>query len=173
MRNEYSLPRLMVLALRGLIDLGTARAELSRIRPRNVLERNRSVAKLPPARLDAVQIARRCDEAAFVIGHELAHNILRHRALLDKLGRSPENYRQTERAADRLGLWLMANAGYDTSAASAFMQRWARRRGPILFPESTHDGWKTRQRTIAEVRTAADDNARRLTGGMGIDDGEA
>jgi hypothetical protein len=29
------------------------------------------------------------------------------------------------------------------------MQRWARRRGPILFPEPTHDGWKTRLRTIA------------------------
>ncbi|HVR90121.1 MAG TPA: M48 family metallopeptidase [Novosphingobium sp.] len=89
------------------------------------------------------------DEAAFVIGHELAHNILRHRALLDKLGRTPENYRQTERAADRLGLWLMANAGYDTATATSFMQRWARRRGPILFPGTTHDGWKTRQRTIA------------------------
>ena len=89
------------------------------------------------------------DEAAFVIGHELAHNILRHRALLDKLGRTPENYRQTERAADRLGLWLMANAGYDTATAATFMQRWAKRRGPILFPGTTHDGWKTRQRTIA------------------------
>ncbi len=96
------------------------------------------------------------DEAAFVIGHELAHNILRHRALLDKLGRTPENYRQTERAADRLGLWLMANAGYDTATAATFMQRWAKRRGPILFPESTHDGWKTRQRTIAaELATLA------------------
>lgn len=89
------------------------------------------------------------DEAAFVVGHELAHNILRHRALLDKLGRTPENYRQTERAADRLGLWLMANAGYDTATAATFMQRWAKRRGPILFPGTTHDGWKTRQRTIA------------------------
>lgn len=89
------------------------------------------------------------DEAAFVIAHELAHNILRHRALLEKLGRTPGNFRQTERAADRLGLWLMANAGYDSATAIGFMQRWARRRGPILFPESTHDGWKTRQRTIA------------------------
>ena len=88
------------------------------------------------------------DEAAFVVGHELAHNILRHRALLEKIGRSPENFRQTERAADRLALWLMTNAGYDSTSAAQFMQRWARRRGPILFPESTHDGWKTRQRTI-------------------------
>lgn len=89
------------------------------------------------------------DEAAFVVGHELAHNILRHRALLDKIGRTPENFRQTERAADRLALWLMTNAGYDSSSAAQFMQRWARRRGPVIFRESTHDGWKTRQRTIA------------------------
>ena len=105
---------------------------------------------------DRVTISRRFlsgapgdDEAAFVVAHELAHNILRHRAWLAKVGRNPANIRETERAADRLALWLMSNAGYDRTTASVFMQRWARRRGPILFPEPTHDGWKTRLRTIA------------------------
>lgn len=72
MRSAYSRPRLLALALRSVVDLGAARAELARIRPHAVIERNRSVAQLPPARLDPAQLAQRCDEAAFFIGRMAA-----------------------------------------------------------------------------------------------------
>lgn len=72
MRSKYSLPRLLVLAMRGLIDLAVARVELSRIRPRGVLERNRKAAMLPSARRAPGQLARSCDEAAFIISRMAA-----------------------------------------------------------------------------------------------------
>lgn len=49
-------------------------------------------------------------ELAFILGHELAHDILGHTAASD---RSPENRRAFEIAADHFGLGLMAVAGYD------------------------------------------------------------
>ncbi|MGH6786265.1 MAG: M48 family metalloprotease [Novosphingobium sp.] len=91
-----------------------------------------------------LDLARSDDEAAFFVGHELAHNILRHRAWLDKVGRSNTNIRASERAADRLALWLMANAGYDLARAPEFMQRWGKRQANLLFHSSTHDHWKAR-----------------------------
>lgn len=84
------------------------------------------------------------DEAAFFVAHELAHNILRHRAWLNKVGRSNANVRQSERSADRLALWLMANAGYDLARAPEFMQRWGKRQANFLRLFSTHDHWKAR-----------------------------
>ncbi len=91
-----------------------------------------------------LSLAHSDDEAAFFVGHELAHNILRHRAWLDKVGRSSANVRASERAADRLALWLMANAGYDLARAPDFMQRWGKRQANLLFHSSTHDHWKAR-----------------------------
>lgn len=91
-----------------------------------------------------LNLARTDDEVAYLIGHELAHNILRHRAWLKKVGDSNANVRATERAADRLSLWLVANAGYDIAQAPAFMEHWGRRQGSPLFHDSTHDHWKAR-----------------------------
>lgn len=108
-----------------------------------------------------LSLARNDDEVAFLLGHELAHNILRHRAWLDKVGRSNANSRIAERAADRLAVWLMANAGYDVAQAPAFMEHWGRRQGSPLFRQASHDHWKARQKLvneelarIAEARTA-------------------
>jgi hypothetical protein len=72
MRSEYSLPRLLAFALRGLIDLAAARAELSRIKPSGVLERNRKTALLLSARHGPDELARSCDEAAFIISRMAA-----------------------------------------------------------------------------------------------------
>ena len=72
MRSAYSLSRLLPLALRGLIDLAVARAELSRISPRGVQERNRAATGLPLARFAPGELARRCDEAAFIISRVAA-----------------------------------------------------------------------------------------------------
>ncbi len=68
------------------------------------------------------------DELAAVVAHELAHNILRHR---DRLGadRSAARVRQTEFEADRLAVWLMADAGYDPAAAIRF---WNRHKRPLV-----------------------------------------
>ena len=92
------------------------------------------------------------DEFAAAIAHELAHNVLQHRAWLDANGRKRSNVRLIEREADRLMPWLLANAGYDPAAAARFMERW----GPVhdggIFRARTHDGWDERVEFItAEV----------------------
>lgn len=89
-------------------------------------------------------LARSDDEASFFVGHELAHNILRHRALLDKAGRQSQNVRATERAADGLAMWLLANAGYDLHPPTEFMERWGKRQANLVFHNSTHDHWRSR-----------------------------
>jgi hypothetical protein len=89
------------------------------------------------------------DEFAAAVAHELAHNLLRHRALLEPLGRPRSLVRLTERDADRLMPWLLANAGYDPHAAARFMKRWGPRHGGGLFRKRTHDGWDERAEFIA------------------------
>ncbi len=90
-------------------------------------------------------------EALFAgaIAHELAHNVLRHPAWLDRNGRKRRNVRLTEREADRLMPWLMANAGYDPKDAHAFMIRWGKQHDPGIFRKGAHDGWKERAELIA------------------------
>jgi hypothetical protein len=88
-------------------------------------------------------------EFAAAVAHELAHNLLRHRALLDEKGRSLGNVRLTEREADRLMPWLLANAGWEPAAALSFMRRWGPRHGGGLFRKRTHEGWDERAEAIA------------------------
>lgn len=89
------------------------------------------------------------DEFASAVAHELAHNLLAHRAWLDRAERSRARIRQTEDEADRLVPWLLANAGYDPAAAPRFMRRW----GPVhdggIFRRRTHSGWDERAEMIA------------------------
>ncbi len=60
--------------------------------------------------------------------------------------------RLTERDADRLMPWLLANAGYDPHAAARFMSRWGPRHGGGLLRKRTHDGWDERVEFIgAEI----------------------
>jgi len=86
---------------------------------------------------------------AAAIAHELAHNLLGHPAWLDKNGRKQRNIRATEREADRLMPWLLANGGYDPSAAERFMQEWGPGNDGGLFRGRTHDGWDERAEFIA------------------------
>lgn len=88
-------------------------------------------------------------EFAAAVAHEFAHNLLGHRKLLDAKGRSLGNVRLTEREADRLMPWLLANAGYDPGAALTFMQRWGPRHGGGLFRNRNHEGWDERAEAIA------------------------
>lgn len=87
-------------------------------------------------------------ELAAAIAHELAHNLLGHPDWLDARGRKRRDIRMTEREADRLMPWLLANAGYDPHAALRFMRRWGPRHGGGLFRKRTHDGWDERSDMI-------------------------
>lgn len=91
------------------------------------------------------------DEERFAggVAHELAHNLLRHRDWLDRNGRGRRNVRKTEREADRLMPWLLANAGYPPEAAIGFMETWGPRHDGGLFRRRTHDGWDERVEFIA------------------------
>ena len=96
------------------VELGGAQAAANGILVRVTLKLARSIAD--------------DDELAAVVAHELAHNILRHR---DRLGtdRSAARVRRTEFEADRLAVWLMADAGYDPAAAVRF---WNRHKRPLV-----------------------------------------
>lgn len=87
-------------------------------------------------------------EFAAAVAHELAHNLLRHRTALDAQGRSLGNVRASEREADRLMPWLLANAGWEPAAAIRFMERWGPRHGGGLFRKRTHEGWDERTDAI-------------------------
>ena len=88
------------------------------------------------------------DELAAAIAHEFAHNLLGHPAWLDARGRERRDIRLTEREADRLMPWLLANAGYDPAASLRFMRRWGPEHGGGLFRKGTHDGWDERAEAI-------------------------
>ena len=123
---------------------------------RRVVIGRKLVEALPP---DSV----RGDELlAAALAHELAHNLLGHRARLDASGRSWSKVRATEREADRLSVWLLANAAYDPGAAVRFFERWGPKFDLGIFATPDHDGWKARVRTVsAEIETMRAAQARR------------
>lgn len=91
------------------------------------------------------------DEPVFaaLVAHELAHNILGHSAWLDRNGRTRKHVRRTEREADRLIPWLLANAGYDPAAGVTFMRQWGSRHDAGILMVRKHDGWDERAEFIA------------------------
>jgi len=93
------------------------------------------------------------EELAAALAHELAHNLLHHRAWLDAHGRKQKNIRLTEREADRLMPWLLANAAFDPNSAARFMETWGPRHDGGIFRARTHDGWDERLEAIqAEIK---------------------
>lgn len=79
-------------------------------------------------RLDLAQSVTDDPLLAAVAAHELAHNILRHRERLAG-DRAARRVRQTELEADRLSVWLLADAGYDPAAAVRF---WNHHKRPLV-----------------------------------------
>ena len=84
------------------------------------------------------------DLFAAAIAHELAHNLLGHRSWLKSAGRKRKTIRVTEREADRLMPWLLANAGYDPASAARFFEHWGPGNDGWIFRARTHDGWDER-----------------------------
>lgn len=113
------------------------------------------------------QLAGDEDELAAMIAHELAHNILRHRARLDAAGidrgrrehtgRTARLIRATEIEADRFAVYLLDRAGYDVRGAVRWWQRLGSRSAGVI-PTGTHPEWRQRvasaQREIALIERA-------------------
>lgn len=107
------------------------------------------------------------DELAAILAHELAHNLLDHRkrlnaagvkrGLMQQLGRNARLTLATEIEADRLSIWLMANAGYDPRGAIRFWTRYGKQRGKGIFSAPTHYRWKKRvglfEAELAQIET--------------------
>ena len=105
------------------------------------------------------------DELAFIVAHEMAHNILHHATIMRSgsvkhglrrtLGRSGRIVREAERAADAFGGELMIDAGFDPVRGAGILRRLGGSDlGVDLF--AAHDSADKR---IAAMRALA--NARR------------
>jgi hypothetical protein len=99
------------------------------------------------------------DQVAAVVAHELAHDILRHRARLDaahvdrgllgEVGRNQRLIRRTEDEADRLSIHLLRNAGYDAQIAIQFWGEEAPKIDGGVFRSRTHAGGRSRAKAMA------------------------
>jgi membrane-associated protease RseP (regulator of RpoE activity) len=98
------------------------------------------------------------DEAAAILAHELAHNLLKHRERLDAagvqrglfeaFGRAVGYIRRTEIEADLVGVALALNAGYDPAAAARFWRWFGPKHADSIFLARTHPKWSTRARLL-------------------------
>lgn len=99
-------------------------------------------------------------ELAAVLAHELAHNILKHRARLDEanvsrgilreFGRNAGLIRTTETEADLLSVYLLDRAGYPPEAAARFWERFGPQKPWGIFGSATHPNWKRRAAALRE-----------------------
>ena len=102
----------------------------------------------------ADELTRDDDELAAILAHEIAHNLLRHpqrlaaakvsRGILSAVTGGAAKIKQTEIEADRLSIWLMANAGYDPQGAIRFWTFYGKKFGKGIFSAPTHYRWKKR-----------------------------
>lgn len=109
------------------------------------------------------------DELAMIIGHEMAHNVLGHRAILaaagikgglsSHFGRAAARIRATEMEADRWGVFFAARAGYAADAGPRFFARFGRSHGLGFLSDPTHPTEALRVRaleqTVTEIRQLA------------------
>ncbi len=111
-------------------------------------------------------------DLAVVLGHEMAHNVLEHRAFFDErgfarsilgnYGNAPWELVAAEREADRLGLYLMARAGYDPAQAPMFWRALSDRNPALRYAQWGHPSARSRIRAheavVAEIRRLQADN---------------
>lgn len=91
------------------------------------------------------------DALAFVLSHELAHNILGHPAQIRGMNLAPWRIEQSENAADRVGLFLMARAGYDVGTVPAFLRRLAQDHWQLRYPQWGHASAPARAQALEAV----------------------
>jgi len=105
------------------------------------------------------------DQLAFVLAHELAHAVLEHRTQPDVTGvRGGLNWAismrrglslSSEADADRMGLFLVARAGFDPYRAVEFLSRWEAvdegARGPQINTGGIYESAAGRRRALAPV----------------------
>lgn len=100
---------------------------------------------------DMVRFAKKDAELAFVIGHEVAHNLLGHQAPRDEADRH-----QLEIEADYVGLYLVARAGYNLDEAAGLLDRMASAFSDLSRTTPTHPTFGGRYlattSTLAEIR---------------------
>jgi hypothetical protein len=112
------------------------------------------------------------EEVAVVVAHELAHNILHHRARLDtagvsrgiagEFGRNARLIRETEDQADQLSVYLLANAGYDPLASGRFWRKWGDKIGlEGIFRSRTHASAKNRASAMNAIAASIAPDAPR------------
>mgnify|MGYP000005810173 CR=1 FL=1 len=106
------------------------------------------------------------DDLAVILGHEMAHNVLEHREFFDErgfarsilgnYGNAPWELVAAEREADRVGLYLMARAGYDPSRApllwTALVERTPGFRYAQWAPPSARSRARAQQATVDDIR---------------------
>ena len=110
------------------------------------------------------------DELALILGHELAHHVLRHRNWSDVGGAGREANDATavngvgdkEIQADRVGLYLAARAGYETRIAPAFWRRFGAYNWRVRYPQLRHASAEARARALEQVQVEID--AKRAQG---------
>ncbi|WP_326524830.1 PDZ domain-containing protein [Sphingomonas sp.] len=120
-----------------------------------------------------VDPARREEDLAPLVAHELAHVVLEHDSalrpyrgvLLPGLGRGGRALRGAELAADRLSVYLLEMAGYRSEAAIDFWSVAARRRDSGIFSNRTHPAWRDR---VAAIRFEVARVAERRSAGQGV-----
>jgi hypothetical protein len=122
-----------------------------------------SVQLVPGSRLDAVAdghyvqisgtmyvFATNDDELAFVVAHELAHNIVPEA----KRATNAPGQRAAELAADRAAIGMMARAGFDIRQVAPLMER-LRRKNRLSWLDGSHPAWPFRlaaaMRAVAEA----------------------
>jgi hypothetical protein len=86
---------------------------------------------------------------AFLIAHELAHNLFPEAKRVPGGG---AGQRAAELAADRFAMWMMARAGYDVGETTAFLKRLGSKRA-LSWLDGTHPRWAPRIRAVEETVT--------------------
>lgn len=100
--------------------------------------------------------ADRDEDLAVILGHEMAHNVLHH--VQHPTGTSHSR----ERAADYVGAYLAARAGYDISGAPDFWRRFGEDNWGADLGFLTHPSPTSRSRALAAV--AAEIAAKKAAG---------
>lgn len=154
--TERYIARTATAAKQGAVRLTFQDGNTATVTPDNVCEFPTLLVRSPDINAAAdgnvlaitsglFELTQSDDEVALILGHELAHNVLRHLelvksakpaqgTLLDAFAKSAIGTAvaatinrpfsiQYEKEADYAGLYFMARAGYDIDAAAAFWKR--------------------------------------------------